>query len=98
MTSLDARLALPIVIANVEGTIRMHPRDLARVFLASAAIPGLCGVPARVHDPAVHSENDSAPAAPALLADQALRDTRFPLSVVVVNIVGVVAAVPSFAG
>ena len=82
--------------SDVERAVRVDPRDLTRVFLASAAIPGLYArtnahsAPRRTAAP----RTTPTPAAPALLSDQALRDARLTLSVVVVNIVGVVPAVP----
>ena len=81
--------------SDVERAVRVDPRDLTRVFLASAAIPGLYARTNAHSAPRRTSAPRTAPAsaAPALLADQALRDACFPLAVVVVNIVGVVPAV-----
>jgi hypothetical protein len=112
---LDARLALPIIIANVERAVRVNPRDLSWILLATTPArrnrpvnQGNCNFDAEsVPVPRLYSCSNAhaaarrattpgpapAPAAPALLADQALRDARLALSIVVVNIICIVAAV-----
>ena len=72
----------------------MDPRNLSWVLLAASAISSLYSS-ADAHSAARRTTTPGpAPAAPALLADQALRDPRFTFPVVVVNIVGIVPAVP----
>ena len=73
----------------------MHPRDFARVFLGSAAIPGLYARTNAHAAPRGTAGTGSAPAAPTFLADQAFFHARLALPIVVANVVGPVAAVPS---
>ena len=74
----------------------MDPRNLSRVLFAASAISSLYArtnahaSPRRTTTPGPAP----APAAPALLADQALRDARLALAVVVGDVVRIVAAVP----
>ena len=81
-------------VCDVETAIRVDPRNLARVFLASAAIPGLY---ARTNTHAAArgtAGTGSAPAAPTFLADQAFFHARLALAIVIANVVGPVAPVP----
>ena len=74
----------------------MDPRNLSWVFFAASSIASLYSC-SNAHAAARRTAGTgSTPrtAAPALLADQALRDARLALAVIVVNIICIVAAVP----
>jgi len=90
------KLAQRRYVCDVETPIRVDPRNLSWVLLAASAISSLYSS-ADAHSAARRTTTPGpapAPAAPALLADQALRDARLALAVVVRDVVRIVTAVP----
>jgi len=72
----------------------VDPRNLSWVFFAASSITSLYSCSNAHASPRRTTTPGPAPAAPALLADQALRDARLALAVVVGDVVRIVAAVP----
>ena len=86
-----SRLALPIVVGNVVGIITAISIDLPGVIASAAAVVRLDLITFAKAAPAARRPRPRPRS--VLLADQALRDARFPLAVVVGDVVRIVAAV-----
>ena len=86
-----SRLALPIVVGNVVGIITAGSIDFPGIIASAAAVVGLDLITFAKAAPAARRPGPGPRS--VLLSDQALRDARLSLAVIIGDVVGVVSAV-----
>ncbi len=87
-----SRLALPIVVGNVVGIITAVSIDFPGIIASAAAVVGLDLITFAKAAPAARRPGPGPRS--VLLSNQALRDARLSLAVIIGDVVGIVSAVP----